>query len=78
VALFAGLLGALTIGFAPCELVAAAGEFFDGAALFELIKHAEEGTGVRFPEMEGAGDVRDGSGVIANLKKTKDVVGAEV
>jgi hypothetical protein len=44
----ARLLRGLLIGFAPGELVAATGEFFDGTVFFELIEHALEGAGVGF------------------------------
>ena len=68
----------LRIGFAANELVAAAGKFLDGAALFEFIEHAEKGAGVGLPEVKSSGDFGGGSGAIGNLKKTKDIIGVEV
>jgi hypothetical protein len=78
VSLLARLERARAVGFTASELVAAAGEFFDGAAFFEFIEHAEEGAGVGFPEMESPGDIWEGGGISGNLKKTKDIVGAEL
>jgi len=43
--------------FARREAIAAAGEFFDGAAFFELGENSEEGAAVGFGEMEAAGNV---------------------
>lgn len=69
---------AWAVEFSSSELVTASGELFDGAAFFELVEHAEEGARVGFAEMEGAGDVLGRGRIGGNLKKTKDIVGAEL
>jgi hypothetical protein len=46
---------------------AAVGRFFDEAALFELGEHLEEGTAAGPPDLEGAGEILQGSGSVSKL-----------
>ena len=62
-------------GLAVREAVTPPRQFFDGAALFELGKHFEQGAIVRLSEMESLRDLGGGSGGASNLQKTKDVIG---
>ena len=49
------------------EKKAAFGKLFDEAAFFQLGKHLEEGSAARFADLEGAGEVFEGSGAISKL-----------
>ena len=53
------------------------GELLDEAAFFEFFEHLEEGAAVVLFEVEGAGEVVEGDGVISKLKKTQDVIRAK-
>jgi hypothetical protein len=68
----------IAILFAARETVATAGQFLDGVAFLELCEHFEEGAAVGLFQVEALRDFAGGGGLAPNLKKTQDVIGAEV
>jgi len=61
---------------AASELIAAAGEFLDGAALLEGIEHFVEGMAIGAAHVEASGDFVGRRGVAPKLKETQDVIRA--
>jgi hypothetical protein len=57
---------------------AAVGKFFDETTLFEAKKHLQQGAAVVFFDVQAAGEFVEGDGVIPKLKKTQDVIGAQL
>jgi hypothetical protein len=62
-----GLRGWLRRAGRLMEKKAAVGKFFDEATLFEFGEHLEEGAAAGFLDLEGAGEVFDGSGSASKL-----------
>jgi hypothetical protein len=54
----------------------AVGELFDEAAFFQFVEHLQQSAAFVFANLEGAGEFIDGHGIVSNLKKTQDVIGA--
>jgi hypothetical protein len=65
-----------TRGLAKDEAIV--GELFDEAAFFEFGEHLEQGMAGGFLDLEGTGEVFQGDGAVSKLKKTQDVIWAEV
>jgi len=49
------------------EEEAAVGKFFNEAAFFQLGEDLEEGAAAGFPDLEGAGEIFEGSGSVSKL-----------
>jgi hypothetical protein len=60
--------------FAAAEAVAPAGQFLQGAAFFQLGKHAKKRAALRFAEVQRFGNVHGGSGFRPNLQKAQYVI----
>jgi hypothetical protein len=56
----------------------AVGKLFDEAALFQFGQHLEEGAAAGAANLEGAGEVLQRGGAVSKLKKTEDVIRAEL
>src|SRR5947207_841049 len=78
-----GVLGSFldrraAFGLAAREAVSPSRQFLDGAALFELGKHFEQGAIVGLFQMEAPGNVSGGDGDASNLQKTQYVIGTQL
>ena len=66
------------IALRASEKEAPMGKFLDQTASLQFGKHLEKGAAATFFDVEAAGEVLNGDGVVSKLKKTKDIVGTQV